>query len=298
MTLIFNQDLYIFATATAIFPCLVLFKVYSKTKILDFLIFSLFWGLGLFVGTTNILVTLTNKLIYYQLFEIFFDFWFILLLLHALRLNREHISLKILILALIYWLFLFILVINWKIFSQPHDATVIFIKLPHNYSSFFPSGAGFQINGIIVYSSGFRMLGDYFRIAIIIYLLISYYKLNPALNIKSTLKVKKLWIFTWLLFLVWNAINLLPIPSSYPTGLFLFVIGILIMYLSLKYPESMVLSQAQSLRVLKLYDLVNTDKIISNIEKDGYEPFLNYIKSIYQQLTPEEQLELSKTSKK
>lgn len=281
MALVLNQELYFLAILSIFYPIYILYKLYSKTKILDFLLFSWFFILSLVIGFSNILGGLTDQLFFYQLFEITFDFWYIILLIHALRLKSKRVSKLILGCSLVYFLFLLILVIFWKTFPQPDSAVVIFVTLKHNYSSFYPNGAGFKVNNIIIYSSGFRMLGDLFRLVISSYLLYLYLKLKPILKVPQILKARKLWIVAWIVFLIWNILIALPFSSSTPLGLILLSFAILVTYISWRYPESMVISQAQSIRAMQLYDLIDKDKMIKNIEEHGLESFSTYIKLLY-----------------
>ena len=264
---IFNQDIYLFVAITILFPAYILFKLNTKTKILDFLLFSIFFLCGTMTGSLNVLEGLTNNLLFNQLFEIFWDFWYIVLLLHALRMKNENINRKIFAIALSYFVLLFIIILLWKNFPQPNSATVIFITLIHNYSSFYPAGAGFELsNNVIIYSSAFRMLGDYYRVIITGYIILTYIRVEPIVQTNLILKAKRLWLLAWIIFLMWNILIMLPLPPSIPTGLPFFIVSLLILYITWKYPESMVLTHAQFARAIKLYDLMITQEKIHDIQ--------------------------------
>lgn len=289
MLIIFNQDLYFIVSIAVLYPAYKLFELYSKTKILDFLLFSIFFICGTLAGFTNVLEGVTGSLIFNQLFEFFFDFWYIALLIHALRINKPRISKVILGLALGYFVFLVVLISLWQNFHQPATATVLFITLHHNYSSFYPLGAGLKLkNNIIIYSSGFRLLGDLLRIAISTYLVVIYTKIKPIVKTKQIIKAKQLWILAWIIFLIWNIIIMLPLSPNFPVGLLFVIITTLFLYIAWKYPESMVLSHAQSIRAIKLYDLVNTYKKIDDVHNVGLESFSDYIKLVYEELQTEQ----------
>lgn len=288
MYIIFNQDIYFVVSIGIVYPGYKLFELYSKTKILDFFLFSIFFICGTFVGLTNVLEGITGALIFNQLFELFFDFWYIILLIHALRINEPKISKVILGLAVSYFIFLVILISLWQNFQQPATATVIFLTLSHNYSSFYPMGAGLKLsNNMIIYSSGFRMLGDILRIVISAYLVVTYWKIEPILKTKQIEKAKKLWLAIWIIFLAWNLSIMLPFGPNFPVGILFVISTILILYLTWMNPESMVLSHAQSIRAIKLYDLVNTTEKINIVQNVGLESFSEYIKAVYEELGKE-----------
>lgn len=294
MFIIFNQDLYLVVSLAVLYPAYKLFQLYSQTKILDFLLFAIFFICGTLTGLTNILVGLTDALLFNQLFEIIFDFWYVAILIHALRIRKPKVSKVILGVGISYYLFLVLLILFWQNFNQPNTATVLFITLRHNYSSFYPLGAGLKFNNIIIYSSGFRMLGDVFRLVISIYLILTYISIKPVLKTQQIIKAKKLWLIAWVLFLIWNIVIMFPLQPSFPVGIFFVLITVLFLYITWKYPESMVLSQAQIVRAIELYDLVNTTKKIETIQNIGLESFSDYIKTVYEKIEIDPQGKLLK----
>ena len=151
--------------------------------------------------------------------------------------------------------------------------------MPHSYSAYFPKGAGLIYNENIIYSTGFRIIGDIFRVCAFIFNLYVYISVKPVVPKDKLNQAKKLWITATLSFLVY-AIMILPWMHFIPViPNLLNLIGLIIVtYITIKIPEGLIISHAQMLRVSDLYDIVDKYKDKSQTEK--YEDLIQYMKGI------------------
>lgn len=279
-----DQLMGLFLAFIGIFPSILLIKLYFKTKISDYLLFGLFFITGIGVLILDPIAGITNELIFYQLHHILIDTAFLILFIHACRMIWKKIPKYILVSGIGYYLVLFILTSLWQVMTQPPTAVVIFITLPHSYSTYYPAGAGLRINGVIIYSTAFRYLGECYRLFSLSFLFYAYYfKTKTVANEgdEKTRNVRRIWLLVWLLFLI-HTFSLFPwFPFSYE-GVYLVIAAILIFYITFFLPEGLLLSQVQLTRILPLYHFIiqQSEKNPSNSTVDSIRKYLSLINDI------------------
>ncbi len=150
-------------------------------------------------------------------------------------------------------------------------------------SHFYPDGAGIKTsNGTIILSTDYYLLAIFFCTFIIVITLYAYIRLEPVCLTKITILSRKLWIFVYSTFIVWG-IFMLPWAPKYSLEIGSgFLIGglIVVVYMAIGIPESMLISQIQVRRAIKLYNKVQllvTDKAI---EEFGMKSLVEYLKNI------------------
>lgn len=267
----FNLLIAIFA----IIPTWKLWSYYLRTKNLDFLIFG-----GVFcsasLGLLGAILGSTYDLLFiYQFQYIFLNATFFLLFWYSFRVLAT-MPKSLLIFGFTWFALLISSIIFWKIIDHPETTKLLFWEVPHSYSAYFPNGAGFKYNENIIYSTGFRLFGDTFRIFAFIFNLYAFVSVKPVVAKDELNLAKKLWITATLCFLVY-AIMILPWMNFIPIiPNLLNLIGLIIVtYITIKIPEGLIISHAQMLRVLDLYDLV--DKYSEKSQTQKYEDLIQYM---------------------
>ncbi len=254
-----NQLLGLFIAFLGIFPSILLFRLYIQTKISDYFLFALFFLIGDLILIFDPLAGVTNLLLFYQLHHLTITTAFFILFIHACRMSWKRIPKIIIGIGTGYYIILVLLILLWKVQTQPTYATVLFFYLPHDFSTYFPQGAGLVINGIYIYSTGFSYIEDFYRVFSLCFLFYAYYfKTRPLLKERDNkiIKARYIWLLIWTLFL-FHTISLFPwfLVSDYES-LFLILAALLIFYITIFLPEGLLLSSAQLTRILPLYKLI------------------------------------------
>ena len=253
-----NQTMGLFLAIIGIFPSILLFKLYFQTKISDYFLFGLFFIDGILILILDPIAGLTNLLIFYQLHHISIDTAFFILFIHACRMSWKKIPRVILFIGVGYYIILFMMTLMWQVYTQTPYATVIFLYLPHSFSTYYPNGAGLKINDIVIYSTSYRYIGEFYRLFSLSFLFYAYYfKTRPIIK-EQDVKIKKarnIWLFIWFLFFL-HTLSLFPwFPFPF-VGIFLVIAAVLFFYITFFLPEGLLLSTVQVTRILPLYDFI------------------------------------------
>jgi len=277
-----EQMINLVVSLILLIPAILLFRNYQITGIGDYLLFSVVFFASTIGASASVLVTISPKLIFYQLNVGMLNLTFYLLFLHGIRLKYSSFrSAKFsAILGLAYLIFLTILIGFWKIQTQPDKAFIIFTEMRASTAPGFPHGAGIKFNGHILYSTSYYLLGLVFWIFVIAYLLWAYLTVEVVNPTENIVRAKKLWILAWSIELLW-AIFLLPIfPQIELINLMIIVSNLLILYIALKYPESLLLSNDQLVRAQGLFDRIIAMEDQEEKDDFGMDSLVNYLQSI------------------
>ena len=278
-----NELLGLILAFVGIFPSILLLKLYFQTKITDYLLFGLFFLDGIMVLVLDPIAGITNNLIFFQLHHLSIDFAFLLLFIHACRMTWKRIPRSVLFIGFSYYLILLFMTLLWQNFTQPEFANVIFINLPHSFSSYFPEGAGLKYNGIIIYSTAFRYIGEFFRIFSLIFLFNAYYFKSRPYLIESDNKIvraRQIWLLIWSLFLL-HTLSLIFFPYSL-VSIFLVIAAVLIFYITFFLPEGLLISSVQLTRILPLYSFIlkQTEKNPHNTTIESISTYLTILNNL------------------
>ncbi|MHA2363781.1 MAG: PAS domain S-box protein [Candidatus Hodarchaeales archaeon] len=276
-----NQWLGVFVALLGTITIPILIRQYFKTKIKDYLIFSTFFLSGIIILIADPIAGATDLLIFYQIHHIAIDIAFFLLLLHAIRLMDNRFNSIFWYLGIIWLSLLVFLTLLWSPMIQPETATVLFLDLPHGFSSYYPRGAGLvSADGSIIYSTGFRYIGELYRLYCLGFLLYAYITVKPVLPSERIRRARKLWIIVWIMILI-HALSLFPwLNITEDVSIFLIIAGAFMLYLPIKYPEALLISHPQVLRIKELYYKIQDEKSLG--ENLGYtaESIFAYLNNI------------------
>ncbi|MHA2502900.1 MAG: hypothetical protein ACXAE3_08525 [Candidatus Kariarchaeaceae archaeon] len=258
----------------ALIPAFFTTKNYLRTNIADFMLFS-----GVFICTalasfSNVVASETELLLFYKINSMVINVTFLILTLHAIRIRFDQPRKLMITLNLIYFSVLTIILFMWQLETQPDVGKVLFWELTYSSTNHHPKGAGFSLaDGTIIYSTSHYLLGLVYWIYSSLILLYSYITTKPVFSSHRIRRGRQLWVLTWSILLMW-AILLLPwAPKTDLINSLLLLSLLLIVFLSIKYPESLLISQTQVIRALALYEKVNA-RIVPEIGMDSLVEYL------------------------
>jgi hypothetical protein len=159
---------------------------------------------------------------------------------------------------------------------------VFFFELPHSFSAYWPLGAGLELeNGVIIYSTAFRYIGELYRIFSLGLLIFAYVTFHPYDKSEEVGRGKRLWLIVWF-FLLLHAISLFPwLNITEIVSIFLLIDGAVLAYILLRMPEYLIISHSQYIRFHKLYETFEDQRIALEkwfIKDDkSFEDFLKVI---------------------
>ena len=180
-----NQNLGLLTALAGILPSIILIKLYFKTKITDYLLFGLFFFDGILVLIFDVIAGNTNELLFFQLHHWTIDIAYLILFIHACRMVWRKIPKIVLYTGVFYYPVLFVMTLFWQVFIQPEYAQFLIpgFYIFHSFSTYFPNGAGLRINGLIIYTTGNRYIGEIYRLFCLSFLIYAYYfKTRPLIK--------------------------------------------------------------------------------------------------------------------
>lgn len=265
-----------------IIPSVILLKHYFKTWLIDYLRFAIFFilaSLGLFLVTLSGIYEL---LILEQLRHWILTSMVFILFLHSIKILWEKPPRVIFYLGVIWYAFLMILGIFFKIFQQPHDkAKVLFLELPYTFSGTHPFGAGVKTEGgNIIISSSYGQLWYLFLIFVNILLIYSYIKVIPINPTKRIILARRLWLIAFISYLFYAVIGIGLNLLFDLANIFILLAVLIVGYIAFRLPEAMLISEVQILNAFDLYDKIRDLTTDEKRAEFGLSQLVNYIQSL------------------
>ena len=215
----------------------------------------------------QILLARTNTLIYFQIDHVFVTIISLLFFIHSCRLIWDHIPTVIWYIGVIWFAILIFLTLFWELTEQPETAYVIFMDMPARHNTYFPKGAGLVTQGgVVIYSSAHSFLADVYRILGACLLVYAYFTVKPVNPTPKILLSRSGWRIAALLLLAWCTLTVPWFPRFTYINSLLLILQIIIAYIAIFIPETMLISHAQVLRARYLYEKVFE---LQNIHRSG-----------------------------
>lgn len=252
-----NQTIGLVVSLTALLPTWILTRKFLQTGVQDYLLFAFLALVSFLVMVSDPVAGITELLAVIQLHNIAIDVAYLLMFLHALKF-RWNTPPKMLGLVGVGWfLLLSCLTLSWEPFTQPQSVEWFGLIIPHSFSGYYPIGAGIKFEETIIYSSAFRLIGDSYRL-FVLGIVFAIYLVTPLIEDSDEYnKIKRVWLVIWLMFLV-HAVLLFPwFAITELVNIFLLIAGALVTYITVKYPDAMLLTNEQILRMKKEKGKVN-----------------------------------------
>lgn len=150
-----------------------------------------------------------------------------------------------------------IIILLWDIQTQQSSTSVLFIDMSRSYSTFYPNGAGVTFRGTMIYSTSYRLLGDIYRLYVFLLLFYAYWNVEPVHGTKRVVLAKRLWITAIILHIIYLVVFLPGVSLNPITGLINITSLILITFITVRMPETILLSRVQLLRAVKMYHKIS-----------------------------------------
>lgn len=266
----------------ALIPSLVLIRMFIRTRISEYLLFAIFFIFGSIAGYMVVIVDLTNALIYWKILGISTNATYFVLFLHATRVRWEKPPRLIWYVGLSWFSILVVSILLWQSMDLPDRARVLFWEMPANYSPVTSGGAGLEISdNVYLYASSFSVLGTLFIIFTVCLLLYTYTTLKPVMATKRVNRTRRLWILAFIpLLIFW--VNVMPgvgiLSNTIAPGLVI-VLLVLVVYITIFLPESVLITQTQIIRAQSLYRAVLLGDV-GIIDLGKVEKISEYIKQL------------------
>lgn len=265
----------IISSALFLIPAFFLLRNYRKTNLRDFLIFALIFIFGA-IGLVLIAIDpLGETLLLVQLSTFFISCTTLIIFVHALSIKWEKPPVIILLSGIMLFLLSVVPIPFYKLMVFPESGNYWFIELPHTFSGYYPNGAGIQTtDGIILAGTSYNQIWYVFLIYTLLIIIFSYFKVEPVQKTERIILAKRLWILTWSLYLMYAILGLIGLELA---NLFITLSAVLLAIISIKIPESILISQVQLARASEIYKSVTEQSSDSEINMKSLE---NYFKLI------------------
>ncbi|MCE7737418.1 MAG: hypothetical protein GPJ54_21185 [Candidatus Heimdallarchaeota archaeon] len=251
---------------------------------------------AVFQAITMILLDTTdNTLLMFQINDALYPSFILMFLIHGARVKWDRTPNIIKLIASIWYGLLIIAVFFYKIVELPSEGKVLFLNLKN--TSVRTEGQMLVINDVYIIGRGFEFFAHAFRLFSIVIILYSYYQSREFAKENNVGKSQNIFIMSILsaavfpigmmgeMLFLWN-------DAQYFFDLHIFDLitffGVSI--IAFKYPETLLISKTQILRVYKInqqlfppdYQTMTDAEMLEKIQD-----YLIFIKQAYPELIPD-----------
>ncbi|MCY3411186.1 MAG: hypothetical protein INQ03_06055 [Candidatus Heimdallarchaeota archaeon] len=233
-TLSITHYLLLISGLFALIPVISLYKMYRKTRIVEYGVFSAVFLLSSLFTVTEVLAQVTNNLIFWILCFSFRNFTYFLFFTHAMRMIWSKPRNSVLYFGVIQYSIVQLLLFLWK---PLNDGTVM----------------GFVTSdGFVIYSTDNRTIGNLFQMYVAILFLYGYFSVNlvnPSKRLSDSLKIMKAVAIALLVSRIIRLVQNFGFPDNnfieYAGAILFLSAFILVAYVIYYNPGSIMLSRAQ-----------------------------------------------------
>ena len=236
------------ASFLALIPIVIYFRNYKLTRLIDYLLFGTFLIAGVLILTTETIFKSISNFGVVIIHHIAIDTGFFILFLHAIHFRWVTKPKPILIIGFTWYALLLVF--------------------------------GYSTN----YSPDYRLLGDLYRLYVLILLITFYSLVKPKYLTQNAQKAKRIWIIAWIFLLIHslNLINTPIFPYSELMRIFYFLWIILTVYITLFIPEGLILSESQITKAIEFFSHVSKEEIETKFIFLDLDVLDNYMKELQQ----------------
>ncbi len=257
-----TQYLQLSVFVLSMFPVILLFRYYRRTKILDYLLFCLVFVSVMVAQISDFRINIQSSVELAQIIDSTHAFVYLFLFIHALRMKWEEAPRVLWYLGIIWFSVIQFSIIFYEYIELTEDPTVLFTKMrtdktiPDLYALSTQSG-------LIIMGNGYRFLFISFRIYVLIIFTYAYLTISELIIYERVKQVKFLWIFASgsvtlnSLLKLGHSLFIWNLPEFIVGDILNLISFLAIAIVSTKYPEGVLLSQVQVIRALSLYKKVN-----------------------------------------
>ncbi len=272
----------LFLASIALIPAVLIAKQYRRTGIEDYLIFAAAFFTFSILLTTSVIGIVTKELFIMQLDHWLYNSLFFLWFLHSVRMRWDRTPRVVWYTGIIWYALLMFLILFWEVMSpQPDNAIVLFMEMPRTHSTYYPFGAGIMTTGgVIIYSTAHGILRLLFHMYVWAILLYAYWTVKPVYSSERIILARRLMISAGVIGLIYMILSLPWFPDI-PLLNAILIIGFgLVIYVAIRIPEGLVLSQVQIIRAVSLYKEVKDLSSELAIKRFGMPSLVEYLQNI------------------
>lgn len=243
-------------------PSVKLVKYYRLTKIIDYLLMAMAFIIAICeIVVIELLNTGHTDLIIYQLNDFLYPTFILMFLIHGFRLKWKRPPNVLLIISAIWYALLIVCIFFYKLDTLPNHGKVMFMNMKN--TSTRDVGAVFKINGVIIMGRGFEFLAHGFRVYSIIILLFAYWGTTNYANMIKVRTARRIFIISLISSLVFpivlmgEMLQVWNIAESFEWHLFDLITFVGVAYISIRYPQTLLLSKTQIIRALEVLETID-----------------------------------------
>lgn len=245
-----------------------LFRMYQKTHLNDYLFLgSTYFSFALNIPIFFIRHSSEPSTILWMLNMTFYNSIFFFALLHLMLIRNDKLSKPLLTMFGGWFAFSSLSSIFVRIQVIPTKARILGIPIYIQSNIAGSRGLTLKIGDKYVFGDGMQLLNEYFRISVLLYGIFTYINVKPALNNSVTRNAKRIWIFSIIIWFISPVGQLMSYHFNYEkfaTPAFQGLEGIasllLLGFIIIRYPYSLILTKEQLLRASDLYKFVVSAK--------------------------------------
>lgn len=283
------QWVYLFISLFCIFPTILLLRYFKMTHVWDYLIFAgVFISISINQFFSNIIIDNPTNIIVNQIVTSSYILVYLFIYLHVIRLQSEKPSRKVWLLGVVPYVILQMMILFYQRVDLPQNTNFLYFTM-HNVDS-YQNGVAFTFKGNVLMGQGYDYLISIYRIFILIYAILIYFRVKTASRDTRLKTVRYLWIIIGTFTMGRPLMYLLDLFTKIDFDPFtrisfdIFAI-VLIPFIIIKYPEYVLISNSQLIRASYLYSQVRARSISqhsTNQETFYHDPELiyEYIRSL------------------
>ncbi|MFQ5977719.1 MAG: hypothetical protein ACE5OZ_06310 [Candidatus Heimdallarchaeota archaeon] len=277
--------LFIGLALLGLIPTFILLRYYQRTRILDHLLFALVFLTGIInqifaifwvISPPSVVIeqglASTHALIFFWMF------------LHAIRLKWEHPPKIVWYSGTIWYAILQFSVLLYEKATLPDHTTIWFVTMRRMPITESAEGAGLITqDGTIIMGTGYEFLLFTFRLFVLLVFIYAYWTTEFVMEYKRLKTTRNLWILSGFLILIYAILLLgyqfyfwdVPFQVAYVFNFFALVV---IAYVTLAYPEGVLLSQVQVERASPLREVFSSLDSEKRAKRFGLASFNEFIR--------------------
>lgn len=277
-------------------PILTLYRHFIYTKILDYFLMGTAFLFAVFQAIVMILLDTTDDtLLLFQINDALYPSFIFMFLIHGARVKWDRTPNLLKIFATVWYALLVVAVFFYKIVDLPSKGQVLFLNLKN--TSLREDGQMLIINEVYVIGRGFEFYAHAFRLFSIVVILYSYFQTREFAKEIKVNRSQNIFIFSILsaavfpigmmgeMLFIWN-------DAQYFFDLHIFdlltFLGMTI--IALKYPETLLISKTQVLRVYKINQellTINQQKMTDEEKLKSIKDYISFLNQVYPHLMGE-----------
>jgi hypothetical protein len=246
------------------------------------------------VSQAVVIITLDRyheSLLLFQINDVLYPSFILMFLIHGARLRWDRTPQIIKLISSIWYSFLVLAVMFYEIIELPSEGQVLFFRLKN--TSVREEGQMLVLNGYYIVGRGFEFYAHAFRLFSIIIILYSYGQagdIAKEMNINRSRIIFLLSILSAAVFPIFMMGRMLylwgELSFMFDFHIFDLFTFMGITFIAIKYPETLLISKTQILRVMRLHQEVISNNMIDQTMDEVFERTTDYI-SFLKELLPE-----------